>query len=88
MITETAAHADPTDVGDVVDGDYSAYLDVLSDLVNQSAAVDIALLEARTADTTQTRRDALVDLHTRLRRMAATANDALGPRPPSADVQP
>ena len=88
MITETAAHADPTDASDVVTGDHPAYLGVLSDLGDQCAAVDIALLETRTADTTQTRRDALVDLHARLRRMAATANDALGPRPPSADVQP
>ncbi|GAA3952060.1 hypothetical protein [Actinoplanes auranticolor] len=88
MITKTAAHPDPTDASDMVAGDYPQYVGVLSDLGNQCAALDSALLEARSADTTQTCRDALVDLHIRLRRMAATANHALGPRSPSPDVQP
>lgn len=55
------------------------YLDILRDLGNQGAAVNSALLEAHTADNPQRRRAALVELHARLRRMAATANAALGP---------
>jgi hypothetical protein len=55
------------------------YLDILRDLGNQGAAVNSALLEAHTADNPQRRRAALVELHAGLRRMAATANAALGP---------
>jgi hypothetical protein len=67
-------------------GDYPAYLDILRVLDNQGAAVNSALLEAHIADTAQQRRVALSTLHTRLRDMAATANDALGSWPERGDV--
>ena len=66
-------------------GDYLAYLDILRALDDQGAAVNSALLEAHTADTTQQRRAALTTLHTRLRDMAATANHALGSWPEHRD---
>jgi len=61
------------------------YLDILRDLGKQGAEVSSALLEAHTADNPQRRRAALVELHARLRRMAATANAALGPATHPAD---
>lgn len=67
-------------------GDYLAYLDVLRALDDQGAAVNSALLEAHIADTAQQRRAALSTLHTRLRDMAATANDALGSWPKNGDL--
>ncbi|MEV8509658.1 hypothetical protein AB0368_33190 [Actinoplanes sp. NPDC051475] len=45
-----------------------------------------ALLEAHTADTAHQRHTALTTLHTRLRDMAATANDAIGSWPEHGDV--
>ena len=67
-------------------GDYLAYLDILRALDDQGAAVNSALLEAHIADTAQQRRATLSTLHTRLRDMAATANDALGSWPERSDV--
>lgn len=67
-------------------GDYLLYLDILRVLDDQGAAVNSALLEAHTADTAQQRRAALTMLHTRLRDMAATANDALGGWPENGDL--
>ena len=65
---------------------YLVYLDILRELDDQGAAVNGALLEAHTADTAEQRRTALTTLHTRLRDMAATANDALGSWPENSDV--
>jgi hypothetical protein len=59
-------------------GDYLSYLDILRALDGQGAAVNSALLEAHTAYTSEQRQTALTTLHSRLRDMAATANDALG----------
>lgn len=67
--------------GGPITDDYLAYLEILRDLGNQGAAVNTALVEAHMADTTPARRAALTALHTRLRRMAATANKALDPDP-------
>jgi hypothetical protein len=65
---------------------YLLYLDLLRRLDDQGAAINSALLEGRTADTALQRRAALTTLHTRLRDMAATANDALGRWPERSDV--
>ncbi|GLZ00831.1 hypothetical protein [Actinoplanes sp. NBRC 103695] len=73
-------------VGDPASSDYLQYLGILRALDEQSAAVNSALLEAHTAGTAQRRRTALTTLHTRLRDMAATANDALGSWPEHSDV--
>ncbi|WP_199515711.1 hypothetical protein [Nucisporomicrobium flavum] len=67
-------------------GDYLRYLDILRALDDQGAAVNSALLEAHTAGTAQQRQAALTTLHTRLRDMAATANDALGSWPEHGDL--
>jgi hypothetical protein len=67
--------------------DYSTYLDILRELGSQAAAVNTALIEAHTADTPAACRRALVDLHTRLRHMAATANQALGAGAPAPDTE-
>jgi hypothetical protein len=61
--------------------DYLTYLDTLRDLGNQGAEVNTALLQAHTADTPAARRQALTELHTRLRQMAATTNQVLGDWP-------
>jgi hypothetical protein len=61
--------------------DYLTYLDTLRDLGSQGAEVNTALLQAHTADTPAARRQALTDLHTRLRQMAATTNQVLGDWP-------
>ena len=66
-------------------GDYLLYLNILRALDDQGAAVNSALLEAHTADTTLQRRTALTALHSRLRDMAAAVNDALGSWPERGD---
>ncbi|MCM4083902.1 hypothetical protein [Paractinoplanes hotanensis] len=85
----TLAHGSDVTVdaitGQSVGENYLFYLDILRALDDQGAAVNVALLEAHTADTTEQRRAALTRLHTRLRDMAATANDALGAWPEPAD---
>jgi hypothetical protein len=72
--------------GHSASGNLLVYLDILGSLGEQGAAVNSALLEAHTADTVQQRRTALTTLYTRLRDMAATANDALGSWPEHGDV--
>jgi hypothetical protein len=77
--TDDAAAGHPPGSG------YLLYLDILRALDEQGAAVNSALLEAHTADTAQQRQTAMTRLHTRLRDMAATANDALGSWPERSD---
>ena len=72
--------------GHSASANYLHYLDILRTLGEQVAAVNSALLEAHTVDTVQQRRTALTTLYTRLRDMAATANDALGSWPEHGDV--
>lgn len=62
------------------------YLDILRDLAAQGASVNTALVAAHTADTRERRRAALTVLHTRLRAMAATANQALADAPDPDEV--
>jgi hypothetical protein len=73
-----------TDAGDMseptTDGN-PTYLDLLSRLNTDSAAINTALLHAHVAGTPDARRTALLDLHARLRHMAATANAAIGAWP-------
>ncbi|GAA0547560.1 hypothetical protein GCM10010172_31700 [Paractinoplanes ferrugineus] len=78
--------ADDAATGHPVGSDFLLYLDILRALDEQSAAVNSALLAAHTADTAPQRRTALTSLHSRLRDMAATANDALGNWPERSDV--
>lgn len=73
-------------VGHSAGENYLLYVDILRELDGQGAAVNSALLEAHTADTAHQRHTALTTLHTRLRDMAATANDALGSWPEHGDV--
>lgn len=86
----TLAHdPDVTDeaaAGSSASGNFLLYLDILRMLGDHGAAVNSALLEAHTADTAEQRRTALTTLHTRLRDMAAVANDALGSWPEHGDV--
>jgi hypothetical protein len=70
-----------------IDGN-PTYLDILSRLNTDSAAINTALLHAHVAGTPDARRAALVDLHARLRRMAATANAAIGAWPTRDGTQP
>ena len=88
MPGHTTLTGDATDgaaTGRLAGGDYLLYLDILRALGEQGAAVNSALLEAHTADTAQRRQAALTRLHTRLRDIAATANDALGSWPERSD---
>ena len=84
MSDPTTFDQDSSVTGDVVATGHSAgenhlhYLNTLRKLGNLGAAINSALIEAHTADTGQQRRIALTTLHSRLRDMAATANDALG----------
>jgi hypothetical protein len=77
--TDDAAAGPPPGSG------YLLYLDILRALDEQGTAVNSALLEAHTADTAHQRQTAMTRLHTRLRDMAATANDALGSWPEHND---
>lgn len=89
MAVDTAAAADASSgAGMPATDDYLDYLKLLRDLDDQAAAVNTALLEAHIADGAQARREAIVELHTRLRRMAAAANDALGRGVQPDGVQP
>ena len=84
----THAHdvTDDAAAGHSTSTNYLDYLDTLRTLGEQGAAVNSALLEAHTADTAQQRHAALTTLHTRLRDMAASANDALGSWPERSHV--
>jgi hypothetical protein len=90
MAAHTTLARDPDASDDAASGrsageDFLVYLGTLRVLDDQGAAVNSALLEAHTAHTAQRRRTALTARHSRLRDMAATANDALGSWPEPGD---
>jgi hypothetical protein len=82
MPAPTLTSADPdAGAGEPAVDAYLTYLDTVRDLANQGVVVNSALLQAHTADTPHGRREALTELHRRLRQMAATINEALGTWP-------
>lgn len=78
--------SDDRAAGHLAADDILVYLGTVRVLDDQGAAVNSALLEVHTAATVPQQRTALTTLHSRLRDMAATANDALGNWPEPDDI--